>query len=265
MIRISKSTSPPTPLSGISSPGSLALRKVLDAYAAGAREFDFSSSIFGHRLVKQQLVKDQNGKCFFCESKVGAIYHGDVEHFRPKAGVIRTKNGPLVKPGYYWLAYDWNNLAFSCALCNQTHKKNHFPLLDETQRACTHTDNISLETPLLVAPHLEDPRLFIEFHEEVARGIDSDGRGEATIRIVGLNRDLMLEKRREFAITMSLMLDLYSSLSSKGASLDVASRKAVKRAGKKLRDSVGPKNEFSAMAFDLLKRHPSGTELLSMT
>ena len=75
-------------------------------FDSGKKKFKFDASIYGHKTVKEALIKAQNGKCCFCESKVTHIAYGDVEHFRPKAGYKQNKNDSLCRPGYYWLAYD---------------------------------------------------------------------------------------------------------------------------------------------------------------
>ncbi len=87
----------------------------------------------------------QHDKCAFCESKVSAIAYGDVEHFRPKAGYQQSHDDDLQRPGYYWLAYEWSNLFFSCSICNQQGKRNVFPLANPRRRATCHRDDIGLE------------------------------------------------------------------------------------------------------------------------
>jgi uncharacterized protein (TIGR02646 family) len=82
-------------------------------YNNGASTFTILSSIYGHESVKQKLIDDQHGKCCFCEADFTANGYGDVEHFRPKAGFTKTRTGKLIRPGYYWLAYEWTNLIFS--------------------------------------------------------------------------------------------------------------------------------------------------------
>jgi hypothetical protein len=80
------------------------------AFENGERSFDFDSSLYGAKSVKDALIKAQHGKCAFCESQVRHIAHGDVEHYRPKGGVRQTDSDPLEQPGYFWLAYRWDNL-----------------------------------------------------------------------------------------------------------------------------------------------------------
>ena len=181
-----------------------------DAYRSGAKAFasrDFDSGIYGAKSVKDALQKAQHGKCAFCESKITHITYGDVEHFRPKAGYRQRPRDPLVRPGYYWLAYEWSNLFFCCTLCNQRFKRNHFPLEDATRRAVSHHDDIETEQPLLIHPEVDDPASFLEFEEEYIRAIDGHPRGEATIEILGLNRAEIVEKRRDVLDPIRDLLD----------------------------------------------------------
>lgn len=166
------------------------------AYRSGARTFKFRASIYGHRTVKNRLKRMQNGKCAFCEARVPHVAHGDVEHFRPKAGYKQSPADDLTRPGYYWLAYDWHNLLFSCQICNQRHKSSLFPLVDNDARARVHTDDPNAEAPLFIDPAREDPAGYVGFRREYAIAIDRDGRGEATIAGLGLNRPELLEARR---------------------------------------------------------------------
>ena len=171
-----------------------------DAFKDGTESFasrDFDPGIYGAPSVKQALRKAQHGKCAFCESKITHIDHGDVEHFRPKAGYRQRPDGPLVRPGYYWLAYKWSNVFFCCTLCNQTFKRNHFPLVNDKRRAACHHDDIKREQPLLIDPERDDPATFLEFDREYAYPVGGHPRGEATIRILGLNRQEMVERRRD--------------------------------------------------------------------
>src|SRR5262249_19201025 len=152
------------------------------------KTFRFKGAIYGHPSVKDALRKAQHDKCALCEAKITHVQYGDVEHFRPKAGYRQHPEDPLVRPGYYWLAYEWSNLLFCCQLCNQRFKGNHFPLADPARRARSHRDDITQEEPLLINPTTEDPADFLEFRENVIRAIDDNPRGNATIKVFGLDR-----------------------------------------------------------------------------
>lgn len=69
---------------------------------------DESFTVYKEKAVREALRKMCYGKCAYCESRITAIYSGDIEHFRPKGN-------------YYWLAADWENLLFACPFCNQTY------------------------------------------------------------------------------------------------------------------------------------------------
>jgi len=133
LIRIVKPAVGPPILSDPTKRGPKATADLKTAYDAGERDFSFNSDIYGAKSVKNKLKGVQRNKCCFCEARVAHVSHGDVEHFRPKGGFQQDEGDELIKPGYYWLAYDWSNLFLSCQICNQIHKKNLFPLADPTQ------------------------------------------------------------------------------------------------------------------------------------
>lgn len=165
-------------------------------YGGGQKLFDFDSSIYGHDEVKTALRAAQHDKCAFCESQVTHIAYGDIEHFRPKGGFCQRAADPLSRPGYYWLAYSWDNLLFACQLCNQRHKKNEFPLANPAKRARCHRDDVSVERPMFVNPSSgEDPAASLSFREEVP--FHKNKRGKETIRALGLKRTPLQEKRKE--------------------------------------------------------------------
>ena len=112
---------------------------------------------------------------------------GDVEHFRPKSATQNRLGDSLQKPGYYWLVYDWQNLYFSCKPCNQTYKRNLFPLQICTNRATNHNINIEQEDSALIDPYKEDPETMIGFRGEVPYAIDNNERGVITIEVLKRN------------------------------------------------------------------------------
>ena len=176
-------------------------------YDTGKKKFAFNSKIYGHKTVKAALRKVQHDKCCFCESKVTHISYGDVEHFRPKAGVKQRPGAPIEKPGYYWLACEWSNLFFSCQLCNQRYKENLFPLKKPFNRAKSHNDNIDIEEPIFINP-TEDVEKYISFREEVIFAIDDNPRGKATIKALGLNRDELNNMRKDYYDKLELIYEL---------------------------------------------------------
>jgi uncharacterized protein (TIGR02646 family) len=176
------------------------------AFEDGGRNFTFDNTLYGAKSVKNALTKAQHGKCAFCESQVRHIAHGDVEHYRPKGGVRQNTSDPLDQPGYFWLAYVWENLFFACQLCNQSFKKNMFPLADPARRARSHLDELTAEEPLLIHPADEEPRALIDFREEMAFPIDDHPRARATIEVLGLNREELSELRFDYLAPFKQLL-----------------------------------------------------------
>lgn len=175
------------------------------AFENGERAFDFDNSLYGARSVKNALIKAQHGKCAFCESKIRHVDHGDVEHYRPKGGFRQSTDGALEQPGYFWLAYVWENLFLACALCNQSFKRNLFPLADPARRARSHLDDLAAEEPLLLHPADDEPTVFIGYREEAAFPIDDHPRARATIEVVGLNREELAEFRLDHLAPFRLL------------------------------------------------------------
>ena len=167
-------------------------------YDAGKPKFEVLPSIYGDESLKSQLIAEQHGKCCFCEADFTANGYGDVEHFRPKAGFTLTRSGKLNRPGYYWLAYDWNNLFFSCQICNQRYKKNYFPLMDEAKRAKNHTFDYREESPLLLHPSIDNPEDHITFNRHVPVPKAKSKRGELSIVGFGIDRPALNRIREAY-------------------------------------------------------------------
>lgn len=210
MIRVIRPAAPPAVLAV---EGIAKSQEHCDAYANGTRNFQFDSTIYGHSTVKQSLVDMHRGKCCYCESKVRHTGPGTIDHYRPKAASQQQVGLPFVRPGYYWLAYDWENLLFECVACNQTHKRNLFPLQDEARRAVSHLHPPNQEEPLLIDPSRENPTDFISFHAEYAFALDDNLRGRLTIQILSLNdRNDLVEQRRERIRVLRLLQEVIALL-----------------------------------------------------
>jgi len=171
-----------------------------------------------------------HGNCAYCETS-SSRFVGDAEHYRPKGRVSVKQNERLVKisvcvddsgkevihPGYFWLAYDWQNLLPACEHCNKMQGKlDQFPVdakhafgqklspaevaaLTDKPYASTlrpgwyylrSKDLNVLEKPLLLHPYFDNPRKHLRFGVRGAiAAIDQDKRGQATIDVLGLRED----------------------------------------------------------------------------
>lgn len=164
---------------------------------AAASPDDIDDRLYKKTAIKEQLREDQHQKCAYCERYFNGDY-GAVEHYRPKRKYKVAKGKPEYD-GYYWLAYNWLNLLYSCSECNTTYKGTLFPLYDESKRDIAHED-ISKENPLIINPSLEDPSLLLGWHHEYVIPISDDPylrkKAETTISIFELNTRADLVKRR---------------------------------------------------------------------
>ena len=219
-----------------------ACRGARTAIRRGEASLDFDRAVYAHPKVKAALEEAQHGKCCYCESKLKHVAPGDVEHYRPKAAVQQDRASPLEHPGYYWLAYEWDNLLFSCTVCNGTHKRNLFPLHKPRKRARTERNKLAAEKPLLIHPAQEDPEQRIGFRDEYAYAIDGDPRAEATIdEVLRLNdREPLVERRRDLLKTIRMLQDI--------ASLPEVAPGLRAEASAFLARSVADDAEYAAMA-----------------
>ena len=206
MVKITKKK-PDTPQSLLTT-GAAEITVLKKMTKAKLLAYKYKSSLYGSPAVKDKLKSLQNDKCCFCEATVSHVSHGDVEHYRPKAGWIQKEKDKLTKPGYYWVAYDFTNLFLSCQICNQKFKRNYFPLANPAKRAKNHKQKISGEKPLIIDPGKDDPTKFLSFNKEVIVPINNNTKGLETIKRTGLNRREILKNRFEYLETFSILADI---------------------------------------------------------
>lgn len=219
--------------------GKTELQVVLEALASHEKadrplaEFKFDFERYKEGDVKRALDALFAGKCAYCETSYAASQPMDVEHWRPKAEIHQDEGDPL-RPGYYWLASDWENLFPSCIDCNRARlqhdpvegreillgKANQFPVAVEDARIKSHDPEPEMgsEPTLLVNPCLEDPEeLFVYTEEGViqAREDLSDERrtrARKSIRVYALNRSGLVAERREVIRLVDHRLELIDRL-----------------------------------------------------
>jgi hypothetical protein len=168
--------------------------------------YEFNSAIWSD--LKEILLKGPfNGKCGYCQSKVGVTSYADADHYRPKKAVTIRQDAKLVAvpcglsthPGYYWLAYDWHNLIPSCELCNRGEGKvDQFPTKNANR--CVDSDDAEAldqaEEPYLLNPYKDDAEAHLRFGEDGhVVAIAGDLRGQLSIEVYGLDRDELAKER----------------------------------------------------------------------
>lgn len=200
----------------------------MDAYCAkrdAEEECELDGGIWSE-LKSWLLAHVFHKKCAYCEARITGTSFGDGEHYRPKGKV--TVGGPDGKTaaiaktgdphgGYYWLAYDWRNLVPTCNRCNNA-KSDLFEVAEQHDATpgATTLDLNAAEAPLLIHPYFDDPSQYLRFGKAgVVTAIDGNPRGEATIRMLGLDRQDLTDERWEqqslavvaMATTLAQMID----------------------------------------------------------
>jgi uncharacterized protein (TIGR02646 family) len=218
-----------------------------DLFATSKGKFDFDGSVYGCETVRSSLKGAQFYKCCYCESRVEHVSYGEIEHFRPKAAWRQERRSQLTRPGYYWLAYAWENLLWSCKACNGRHKGILFPLEDPAARDCAGR-SIEAEAPLLVDPTRMDPRDHIRFKLEEA--IPLTRCGEITIEVLALNREGLREERRGHLARLVAQWNNIQTARELGGEALV--RAYVLDALRSVGHAVHPRAPYSSMAIDLI-------------
>ena len=203
----------------------IARQVLLDSFARGGKP-EIDDTLY--RAYKAYLFAAFDHKCAYCETLISAAQPGDVEHYRPKNRVTDA----LLKPikayydgrgevdhlGYFWLAYEWDNLLFSCTDCNRYRrhpdgkgygKADRFPV--DGIRACCPGEEAQ-ETALLLDPTRDDPNAHFIFHSDGT--IQGRTRaGETTIELLGLNtrEHLVRERRWRYAAAWRALGDYITS------------------------------------------------------
>ena len=250
MIHLKKSTETPPALLNRGNPRTQrdceAYGEDPDTYRSGEQKFTFTASIYGSTSVREVLERLQHDKCCYCERKTS----GRIDHFRPKGAVRQSHKSNRVYPGYYWLAYQWNNLVLACEDCNLK-KSDCFPLEDPGQRARNHLDPLDLEAPLLLNPYIEtNPSDHVTFAGSACR--PGTERGRVTVAVLGLNR-LGLQAERQEVLTMLAFLCTVAR--------DPDVPDILRREAREKRDSFArPDARYSAMARDYLSPVDAETE-----
>ncbi len=236
MIRVKRSrVLTPAALNGPNSKGAREREKAVAFYTDPDQFLDDEDKVqsFDFKVYKDDTIKSAlnelfHGKCAYCESIYEATQPMDVEHYRPKGGVV--VDGKLQKPGYYWLAATWDNLLPSCIDCNRSRtqefpdedprpsgKENLFPIQNKDSRA-TAPGEESGERRLLLDPCRDRPEVHLEFLDEgLVRPVLKSGnrpspKGRASIEVYGLQRRPLVEARRDRLLILRAHLSVLAKL-----------------------------------------------------
>jgi len=194
---------------------SAALSAMLDARASGSTPDPCLSKLW-RRLKRWMLETVFEQKCAYCQCDLSGHAPMHAEHWRPKNAVtelsdladgatrLAVKRDGVAHPGYWWLAYDWRNIVPACDSCNTGGAKGTlFPISGTRAFAPedgAHPQELDrMEAPRLLHPFFgEDPCDHIGFYVDgTAYARKGSELGRATIKVMDLNREGLVAKRRQ--------------------------------------------------------------------
>ena len=224
--------------------------------------------------MRKALFDGQLNKCCYCENDVEPRFD-PVEHYRPKAGVAADGQTPE-RAGYWWLAYSWDNLLYSCGICNGE-KGTQFPLADGSVPLKAEESAPGGEAPLLLNPYAADPAPdpvnLIEFRKTTSRGKDTwepfarhgDERARRTIEdIVKLNRDGLVKPYRDHVKSAVIPKVDAVKAALRGQELKNGNLQPLWRAYcVAVRILLHPQARFAALSYDSLRNFVPDAELVA--
>ncbi len=205
------------------------------------------SDDFGANEFRTALISYQGNKCCYCEKAIG---NGQIEHYRPKSAYQAARGSSLIRPGYYWLAYEWDNFLISCSDCNQADRKGTLFPVFSTKRAKKPSDPLNSEKPIIINPSKENPSKYITFNLSIPVGIDKKGRGNANIKIFDLKNRPDLTSSREDILEVYKTKKIIASIKTPMIGITL---KTIKEAKIYLKNRKNAKQPFSGMLIENIK------------
>ncbi|OYW78072.1 MAG: hypothetical protein B7Z37_00965 [Verrucomicrobia bacterium 12-59-8] len=248
--------------------------------------------------LKEWLLKNIfHGKCAYCETREArSPYHA--EHFRPKGRVRFQAVGIALKrrlqgartqdedglemdhPGYFWLAYHWQNLLPSCNNCNSARGKNdQFPVggkyvavtrlnpaeitaLRHNQTPSPtradvyylHPEDLDLrEQHVLLHPYIDDPEQHLVFGEfGIVAARNASPMGEASIQVYDLEAEaLRIARQSECEKALAKFIAAFLAANGSIASKSLAAQTAIQ-------DYIDGRLPYSAAVLGYLRLCPLG-------
>ena len=181
----------------------------LDCLKKNEKPSDAVAHRYNHKSIKRALENETYGKCAYCESKIGHIEFGDIEHILPKNKTAR--------PDLY---VEWNNLTLACEVCNRVNKKDYY----------------EPEIPL-INPYEDNPEEFFYFLGTLITAKGNNIRSFKTESVLNLNRSELVVRRNERLQSVNKLL----------FSWEQATNETMKNVlAEELRRECAPDKEYSA-------------------
>lgn len=202
------------------------------AIKAKHKAINAKSSVWSE--LKELLGHQSYNKCWYCES-TELRSDNPIDHFRPKNSVAECEG----HPGYWWLAFQWDNYRYSCTYCNSRRvgqetaggKQDHFPLIVPPEWGRKPGAECG-ERPMLMDPcDSEDPKLLtFSANGEAVPCSSNDASDEymragKSIELYHLNHKPTSRQRKQMYIRIRQLVSDTDSLIAAGMA---ANRGAIK-------------------------------------
>ncbi|MFM9923256.1 hypothetical protein VLK31_09720 [Variovorax sp. H27-G14] len=217
--------------------------------------------------MSADLWRAQYYKCCYCERKIPEKFN-DVEHYRPKGSAKRAP-GCNQTHGYWWMAFDWQNLLFACPACNRSGKNDAFPLAAGSVSLQAEFSAPGAELPLLIDPSdLVNPVEHLEFFalrpsssssfDWWVRGRNGSLKGQTTIAVLKLNGMEYRETRRDYFDT-----SIKPAVIALDRALKEGHQARIDEAVDRARALLAPRLPYVAFSYDALNFLISSSRLLA--
>ncbi len=160
------------------------------------------------------------------------------------AGIATFTRAKAEKPGYWWLAYQFENYLFSCSSCNNA-KGNCFPV--KTPRPSVTEGCEAKEKPWALNPFEANPTCHLRFDE--LGGVAAITRtGFWTIGVYALDRAKLVRARSSAAVNIARDIEDYEDAVIQSNAL--AQGQCLRR----LRDACTESVQYAAMARQIVEK-----------
>lgn len=197
-----------------------ARQELADYFADGGRiqrqrRAPHDPGLTNHPEIKDALTRGFGQVCAYCESDMSSFDFFDVEHHRPKSGAADQK-GKTDHLYYGWLVYEWDNLYPICRTCNAAKKNKYYVLGSRGAIGASVRELREQEQALLLDPCHDDVAAHLTF-DLTGQALGKTNHGDATIEILALNRDHLIQQRRkqlELVLRMSFEFSLLAHVAT---------------------------------------------------
>jgi uncharacterized protein (TIGR02646 family) len=126
---------------------------------------------YKHPSIKEKLKEETSDKCIYCESKIGHITPGDIEHKKP---ISKFPD----------LTFEWENITIACGECNR--RKNDY--------------YSSFEDDCFLDPYAQDVESMIFHYGPLITAKIEHNNADITLKILGLikRKELLTQKIQKF-------------------------------------------------------------------